>query len=210
MRCVDVTRLPISSVANAKHLSIREPVAFIRYIQSVGIGKPDAEGICRGSAVTRKSSGEPRHDRNRERSRGLRLSGPLWQFVQASPTLIHRIDAVAAASLGDIQRFIEDRQAAEVIVFAGFIRRRVKRPRWTGLITWVTSNVPDFGNARRNRWRLVSGTRSSAPVELIRSTPGRVVGKLSFLALRFPLLSFPGHVIHPVSFDGSASGYSHW
>jgi hypothetical protein len=45
-----------------------------------------------------------------------------------SADLIDRVDTVAAAAFGDKERVVEDRLAAEVVVFAGFVCRPISHP----------------------------------------------------------------------------------
>ena len=100
------------------------PVALIGHIQRGGVGEPDPERIVVGGA------GGLGGGSGKSRQHGDGRRGRCGERRQAAcvPHLIHRIDTVAAAALGDVNRVVEDGESAEIIVLAQLVRG-VRRAR---------------------------------------------------------------------------------
>ena len=100
------------------------------------------------------------------------------------PNLIHGVNPVSTAAFRHVQRVVENRQSAEVIVFPWLVRGFVAHLRDREFANLV--DVRRHGGA-------CPGTNSSTPVEVIRFTPTCV--PVSWLADSPPLLSLPSHVV---------------
>jgi hypothetical protein len=117
-----------------------ELVAFVGYVEGVGVGEPEAEGSCGCGEVLRQSGGEAGEDAHvvretdglefggveGERRDGSRCAGggdayALGAGGAGGVDEVDGVDAVAAAALGEVDDVVEDGQAAEVIVFADLV-----------------------------------------------------------------------------------------
>ena len=109
------------SVDRGRH---QRPVALVANVKSVGVGEPDAEG--KRSACARGGVGKSRQDRDRHRCKVS--SGTGWQCPRRAH-LIHGVDAIAAAAFADVQRVVEDGDAAEIGVLAGLVGAELEDAR---------------------------------------------------------------------------------
>src|SRR5215471_8610635 len=94
-------------------------ITFVSHIESVIVGEPEREWIraCRRRAG--QDGVEARQDSN-GRGGGRARRGQRARTAD----LIDRVDAVAATSLGYVQRIVEDRLSPEIVVLARFVWSR--------------------------------------------------------------------------------------
>ncbi len=116
-----------------------ELIAFVRYVESVSVGEPEAEGGCRRGEVLCEGGGEAGEDAHVVRQAVLRVDAAEIQRRDGKRCANRRdayalgtscaggvdevdgVDAVRTRAFGEVDDVVEDGHAAEVVVFAYFV-----------------------------------------------------------------------------------------
>ena len=150
------------------------------------VREPDAEWKCdwRGIAVLIDAAGKRCRKSWKNCNGDIQLGesglvGKRWEALSTSD-LIHGVDAVAAAALGDVKSVIVNCDAAEIIVLAGFVGSHESDLSYGKL-----SNLIDV----RWDWRSHTGNEKfdTGGINQVESD----LGGGNWLAERPPLLSLP-------------------
>src|SRR6202044_1187498 len=96
-------------------------ITLVANIERVGIGEPDTEGKRGGRA----GGGAGKSRQNVQRNSG-QFRGRAGRQGTGSACLINRVNAIAATALGDVERVVEDGEAAEVGVFARLVGAKLE------------------------------------------------------------------------------------